>query len=135
VIHFILDTNICIVLLRNRAPGLLERMRKHAINQIGISSITFAELQDGIAKSARREQHEQTLIRFCAPLAIWPFDDQAAETYGQVRAALEREGKPIGPMDTLIAAHALSLGHILVTDNTREFKRVDGLRIENWMKE
>jgi tRNA(fMet)-specific endonuclease VapC len=128
-----LDTNVCIELLRGRAPGVLERLRQFEIDEIGISSITLAELQYGVAKSKSPSRHEVMLAEFCAPLAILPFDNIAAETYGLVRAALERTGTPIGPLDTLIASHALSLGVTLVTNNEREYLRVAGLHVENWL--
>ncbi len=128
-----LDTNICIALIRGRAPRVFDRLRQYPVDAVAISSITLAELQYGVAKSARPAQNSVLLAGFCAPLAILPFDNQAAETYGAVRAALERAGTPIGPLDTLIAAHALTLDLTLVTNNVREFRRVDGLRIENWL--
>ncbi len=129
-----LDTNVCIALLRGDAGQLLLRMQEHEIEEIGISSITLAELQYGVAKSARPVHHETLLVEFCAPLAIVPFDDRAAESYGRVRAQFERAGTPIGPLDTLIAAHALALKVTLVTNNEREFSRVTGLRVENWIR-
>ncbi len=129
-----LDTNICIELLRGGAGQVASRMQKHEIDAIALSSITMAELQYGVVKSARPAHHETLLIKFCAPLAILPFDDRAAESYGRVRCELERAGTPIGPLDTLIAAHALALNVTLVTNNEREFSRVGGLGIENWMK-
>jgi len=133
VTRFLLDTNVCVELLRDRASGLLERLRRFKIDEIGISSITLAELQYGVAKSARPARHELLLAEFCAPLAILPFDHLAAETYGQVRAALECTGTPIGPLDTLIASHALSLGVTVVTNKEREFSRVANLLVENWL--
>jgi len=133
VTRFMLDTNICVELIRGRASGVFRRLRRHRIDDVAISSITLAELQYGVAKSTRPEQNAVLLAEFCAPLAILPFDNQATETYGKVRAALEREGKPIGPLDTLIAAHALSLDMTLITNNEREFRRVSGLRVENWL--
>jgi len=134
MIRFMLDTNICVELLRGRAPGLLERLRQFEIDEVGISSITLAELQYGVAKSSRPARHEALLAEFCAPLAITPFDHLAAETYGHVRVELERAGTPIGPLDTLIASHALALDVTLVTNNEREFNRVSGLLVENWLK-
>lgn len=132
---FMLDTNICIELLRGKAERVAVRMQDHAIDAIAISSITLGELQYGVAKSSRPAHHETLLVQFCAPLAILPFDDRAAETYGHVRSELERAGTPIGPLDTLIAAHTLAAGLALVTNNEREFERVSGLRIENWVRE
>jgi len=128
-----LDTNVCVELLRGRAPGLFARLRQYQIDEIGISSITLAELRYGAAKSARPARHEVLLAVFCAPLAILPFDHLAAETYGRVRSELERTGTTIGPLDTLIASHALALGVTLVTHNEREFGRVTGLPVENWL--
>ena len=131
--RFMLDTSVCVELLGGRGPGLLERLRQFEIDEIAISSITLAELQYGVAKSARPGHHQVLLAEFCAPLALLPFDAIAAETYGQVRTALEGTGTPIGPLDTLIASHALSLGVTLVTNNEREFLRVAGLPVENWL--
>jgi tRNA(fMet)-specific endonuclease VapC len=131
--RFMLDTNICIELLRGRAARLFQRMRRHSPDEISISSITLAELQYGASKSARPEHHAQAIIEFCAPLAILPFDSLAAEAYGPVRSDLERKGTPIGPLETLIAAHALSQDLILITGNEREFRRVSGLKVENWL--
>ena len=131
--HFMLDTNICVALIRGTAPGVFDRLRQHRADDVAISSITLAELQYGVAKSARPAHNAVLLAEFCAPLAILPFDNQAAEIYGNVRVTLELAGIPIGPLDTLIASHALSLGMTLVTNNEREFRRVVGLRIENWL--
>jgi len=130
-----LDTDACIALLRGRAPRLFQRMRSLDIDEVAISGITLAELQYGVAKSGDPAEHAASLAKFCAPLAILPFDSAAAETYGRVRARLERQGRPIGPLDTLIASHALSLGLTLVTGNQREFSRVTGLHVENWLAE
>ena len=130
--RFMLDTNICVELLRAGWPELFSRMRRFEIDEIAISTITMAELQYGVAKSARPGHHEMLLAEFCAPLAIVPFDHLAAETYGKARATLERAGTPIGPLDTLIAAHALSMNVTLVANNEREFRRMPGLRVENW---
>jgi tRNA(fMet)-specific endonuclease VapC len=100
---------------------------------VAISSITLVEMQHGVARSARPEQNAVLLAKFCAPLAILPFDSQSAQAYGDIRTALEKKGKPIGSLDTLIAAHALSLGMTLITNNEREFRRVDRLKVENWL--
>lgn len=131
--RFLLDTNTCIELLRAGSRKTLRRVRRYDIEEVAISSITLAELQYGVVKSARPAHHALLLAQFCAPIAILPFDHVAAETYGRVRAALERAGTPIGPLDTLIASHALGLDLTLVTTNEREFQRVEGLRVENWM--
>lgn len=104
------------------------------MEDVAISAITLAELQYGAAKSTRPTHHAALLAEFCAPLTILPFDHLAVEVYGQLRATLEQAGTPIGPLDTQIAAHALSEHMILVTNNEKEFRRVAGLKVENWMK-
>jgi tRNA(fMet)-specific endonuclease VapC len=134
VIRHILDTSVCIELVRARAPRVLARLRRKRIGTVGISSITLAELHFGAAKSSDPQRNMIALAHFCAPLELCPFEDDAAAAYGQVRAHLERAGTPIGPLDTLIAAHALALGVTLVTGNGREFARVPGLKVEDWIK-
>lgn len=131
--RLLLDTDICVHLLRAGSALALARFRELPADDIGISTITLAELSFGAAKAARTAHHQTLLVQFCAPLVVASFDDRAAAVYGGVRAALERAGTPIGPLDTLIASHALSLGLTLVTSNEREFRRVDGLRVENWL--
>jgi tRNA(fMet)-specific endonuclease VapC len=133
MMDYLLDTNICIELIRRRSAKILRRLQKCQIGQVGISSITLAELQYGVYKSRDPQRNKMALVEFCAPLEIPPFDDRAASIYGQIRTAIEEAGKPIGPMDMLIAAHALALGAILVTNNHREFARVPKLHIENWL--
>jgi tRNA(fMet)-specific endonuclease VapC len=133
VTRFLLDTNICVELLRGRAMRVFERLRRLCVDEVAISAITLAELQYGVAKSSQPARHAALLAQFCAPLAILPFSSEAAETYGRARAELERLGSPIGPLDTLIASHALALDLTVVTDNEREFRRVPGLRVENWL--
>lgn len=132
MIRFLLDTNICIELIRRRNPSVLERLQQCAVGEVAISVITLAELEYGIAKSTKPDQNRIALSLFCAPLEILAFDDNAAAAYGPIRARLERKGRPIGPMDLLIAAHAVALDLVLVTNNLREFRRVKGLRVENW---
>lgn len=133
MIRYILDTNICIELIRGRAPQVLKRLRRCRLDEIAISSITLAELQCGVMKSADPARHAALLAQFCAPLTIVHFDDRAAEAYGLVRATLEQKGTPIGPLDTLIASHAVALQTTLVTNNEREFRRVPNLAVENWL--
>lgn len=130
--RFMLDTNLCIDLMRGKANAAFKRLRRLQPDDAGISSITLAELWYGAEKSNRRAHHESLILAFCAPLALAAFDSHAAEQYGFVRAALERAGTPIGALDTLIAAHALALQATLLTANTREFRRVAGLNVENW---
>jgi tRNA(fMet)-specific endonuclease VapC len=129
-----LDTDTCIALIKRQPRELIRRLQTKAVGDVGISSITLAELRHGVAKSARFEQNRAALDQFLLPLDIAAFDDLAADSYGTVRAALEIEGQPIGPLDTLIAGHALSLNVVLVTHNVAEFKRVAGLRVDDWLK-
>jgi tRNA(fMet)-specific endonuclease VapC len=128
---YLLDTNICIYVINDRPKGIVERFRKHRLGDIGVSTITAAELAYGVAKT-RSERNRNALERFLLPLEIADFDHAAALVYGSVRADLERVGRPIGPLDLLIAAHALALGVTLVTNNEREFGRIPDLKIENW---
>lgn len=128
----LLDTDACIAIIRGRAPAAVSRLRRRAPGTVGLSSITLAELRFGVEKSRDPGRNAVALAQFSAPLRVLPFDDAAAEAYGVLRLRLESAGTPIGPLDTLIAAHALSLGLGVVTGNRREFARVPGLRIEPW---
>ena len=129
----LLDTNICIHVINARPPGVLERFRQHRMGEIGLCSVVAAELAYGVAKSGS-PRNRQALEMFLAPLIILPFDEAALWAYGDLRAELERKGTPIGALDTMIAAHALSQQSTLVTNNTREFARVPGLALENWVQ-
>ncbi|GAB1392885.1 type II toxin-antitoxin system VapC family toxin [Rhodocyclaceae bacterium] len=129
--RYLLDTNICIYAIKQRPASVVEALRAHANAGIGISSITAAELWFGVEKSGSARNHD-ALRHFLEPLEIADFDAAAAEVYGKVRLQLEQAGTPIGPLDTQIAAHAIHLGITMVTNNTREFERVTGLRLENW---
>jgi tRNA(fMet)-specific endonuclease VapC len=131
LISYMLDTNICIYVINARPPAVLERFRRERLGSISISSVTAAELAFGVAKSGSARNRE-ALEMFLAPLEVLPFDASAIWHYGDLRAALERRGEPIGALDTMIAAHAMASNTILVTNNTREFARVAGLRLENW---
>ena len=128
-----LDTNICIYIIKRIPHSVLQRFHFFQVGDIGISTITLAELEYGAARSAQPKRNREALEGFISPLNVAPFDRQATEAYGKIRAALEKKGRPIGAMDLLIAAHALSIGVQLVTNNEREFKRVPGLRVENWV--
>jgi tRNA(fMet)-specific endonuclease VapC len=132
---WMLDTDVCIALIKRQPPELIGRLKKHKPGDIAISSITLAELHFGVSKSTQPDKNRAALDQFLLPLEILPFDDGAAERYGPVRAALEAAGTPIGPLDTLIASHALSVNAAVVTNNVREFSRVRGLRVENWIDE
>lgn len=129
---YMLDTNICIHVIKNRPETVIRNFLKHEPSELCISSITYAELMHGVEKSQDAERNRVAITLFLSPLSVLEFDNYAAEEYGKVRTELERKGTPIGPMDTLIAAHARSEGLVLVTNNTREFVRVEGLSVENW---
>lgn len=129
---WLLDTNICLYVIKQKPRAVLDRFRGVDIASIAISSVTLAELEYGVAKSSRPEQNREALAALIAPLTVEPFDDGAAAQYGHLRAELERRGRPIGSLDMLIAAHALSLGRTLVTNDEREFSRVPDLSVENW---
>lgn len=128
---FLLDTNICIYIINERPKRVLDRFQRHAVSDIGISSVTAAELAFGVAKT-RSLKNRAALETFLLPLNVAPFDLAAAFIYGDLRAELERRGQSIGPLDLQIAAHARSLETILITNNEREFKRVPGLKVQNW---
>ena len=134
MIKYMLDTNICIYIIRKKPEAVLRRLQRSRVSDIGISSVTLSELEYGAAKSTKPQQNKLALTEFLAPIEILPYDDLAAQQYGELRAHLERKGKPIGSLDMLIAAHALSLKCILVTNNEIEFRRVPKLNIENWTK-
>jgi tRNA(fMet)-specific endonuclease VapC len=130
---FMLDTNVCIYIIKRKPADLLERFKQTDISEISISSITLSELFYGVSKSSKPEQNFMALTQFVAPLEILPFGGEASQYYGDLRAYLERLGTPIGSLDMLIAAHALSLASTLVTNNEKEFNRVLNLKIENWV--
>lgn len=127
-----LDTNICIYIIKQRPPEVLKRFLEYQVGDIAISAITLAELRYGVAKSHYREKNAKALDELIIPLEILPFDEEATRSYGEIRAALEKAGTPIGSMDLLIAAHAVSLGVTLVTNNAKEFNRVSGLTVVDW---
>jgi tRNA(fMet)-specific endonuclease VapC len=129
----LLDTNICIYLIKQQPPTVLKRFLEYQVGDIGISSITLSELSYGVAKSAHHEKNAKALDEFIIPLVVVSFDEAAAHVYGEIRAALEKSGTPIGAMDMLIAAHAISIGIPLVTNNTREFARIPSLNIIDWV--
>ena len=129
-----LDTNTCIAIIRRKLPQVLQRFNAYTMGDIGISWVTMAELEFGIAKSRQQAKNQAALDEFLLPLEVATLDARAARVYGNLRAALEKTGTPIGSLDTLIAAHALSLGVTLVTNNTREFVRVQGLTVVDWLE-
>lgn len=130
---YLLDTNICVALIRHKPKTLIKQLTSHKPGDVGVSTITVAELVHGAQKSSQTEQNITALDQFLLPLEIADFDQSAAVNYGYLCTYLESKGTLIGSMDMLIAAHALSLNVSLVTNNTREFKRVPNLKIEDWM--
>jgi tRNA(fMet)-specific endonuclease VapC len=132
MLTYMLDTNICIYVMKNYPLDLLEKFNALA-EQLCISSITLGELHYGAEKSARRAANLTAIENFVARLEVLAFEAKAAAHYGQVRAELERAGTPCGPHDMQIGGHARSEGFIVVTNNTREFNRMQGIRTENWV--
>ena len=131
--RFLLDTNICIYIIKRQPPQVLDKFRTLDLSDVGISSITVAELEYGAYKSQQTDRNRVAFNQFLMPLEIVPFDERATQNYGQLRSQLERQGIVIGSMDMLIASQALSLGLILVTNNVKEFSRIPDLVIENWV--
>ena len=129
---YLLDTNMCVFVIRQKSPLVLQRLRQHQAGDVGISTVTLAELRYGADKSNDPSKNHAALDAFLVPLETVEFNADAADEYGQVRSDLERRGLPIGPLDNMIAAHARSLGVTLVTNNVREFSRVTGLVLEDW---
>lgn len=130
---YLLDTNICIYALKNRPAEVLARLQEVGRGAVALSVITVLELRQGAEKSQQREANHSRLDFFLSPMAILPFDEEAARAGAKLRAHLERQGTPIGDLDSLIAAHALARDLVLVTNNLREFERVPGLQTENWV--
>ena len=131
--RYMLDTNICIYLIKHKPPQVFEILQEHNPDEICISSVTYAELVHGVEKSKAVERNRLALTILLANIEILDFDMKAAEEYGRIRADLEKKGTPIGPLDMMIAGHAKSLGYTVVTNNVGEFKRVEGLQYENWV--
>lgn len=130
---YFLDTNICIYLLKQDPFSVIKRFLQHEVDDIGVSSIVVSELQYGVEKSQHKARNQSGLDILLAPLTIVSYGHEAARHYGEIRASLERSGQMIGREDALIAAHARSAEVVLVTNNEREFQRVPGLKIENWV--
>jgi tRNA(fMet)-specific endonuclease VapC len=128
----LLDTNICIYIINNKSSELISRFKSFQIGEIGISSIVASELAFGVAKTGSA-RNKNALNLFLAPLVIVPFDAACVWTYANLRSKLETQGKPIGSLDLLIAAQALTMDVPLVTNNIKEFSRVPGLKLQNWV--
>ena len=132
--RYMLDTNICIYVIKHKPESVFRKLKKIKPEDVCISSITYAELAYGVEKSAQPERNRLALSMMLSSIEIVAFDDAAADEYSEIRAGLEKEGTPIGSLDMRIAAHARSLGCTLVTNNTKEFCRVEGLEVVNWVK-
>jgi len=130
---YMLDTNICVYLIKKKPENVLINLHSNIGDGVGISAITLAELIHGVEASVYPGKNALALNQFLSIVDILPFDDEAAAEYGKICAALRRQGTPIGTMDMLIAAHAKAKGLIIVTNNVREFERVEGLGLENWV--
>ncbi|NKB72076.1 MAG: PIN domain-containing protein [Candidatus Latescibacteria bacterium] len=130
---YMLDTNICIYVIKQRPPSILEKFNTVPTDSLCISIISIAELQYGVERSRSKKLNQSVLTDFIARLTVHPWNMAAARQYGQLRTDLEQKGPPIGNMDLLIAAHALSRGDTLVSNNLREFERVENLDCENWV--
>ena len=131
---YILDTNICIYIINEKPDKVLRKFELYPVYEFGISSITHAELQYGVEKSENKNINQAALDEFLLPLTILPFHGQRLVTcYGEIRASLESKGQTIGPLDMLIAAHALSLDLTIISNNIKEFSRIPNLKCENWI--
>ena len=130
--RYMLDTNICIYLIKKKPESVLKNLNLHMDEGIAISAITLAELKHGVEASQYPEKNAIALNQFLSIVDILPFDDDAATEYGKICATLRRQGTPIGVMDMLIAAHAKAKGLIIISNNVREFARVEGLELKNW---
>ena len=132
--NYLIDTNICIYVMNHRPVEVIQTFKRHPPGTIGISSITLSELQYGVSKGRNSAKNQKRLDEFLMPLELLSFPGEAAKVYGDIRVTLEQKGQVIGTLDLLIAAHALYEGRILVTNNAGEFKRIPGLKWENWVK-
>jgi tRNA(fMet)-specific endonuclease VapC len=131
---YLLDTHTCIYIINKKPPSAINRIRSKQLDEISISTITIAELEYGVYRSRYVDRNRIALLEFLVPFDILDFDQSAAAVYGSVRTSLEQKGTPIGPMDLLLASQAMSQQLVLVTNNVREFCRVEGLQIENWIE-
>ncbi|CAB1084237.1 VapC toxin protein [Olavius algarvensis Delta 1 endosymbiont] len=131
---YMLDTNICIYIINKKPDKVLRKFENYPVFEFGISSITHAELQYGVEKSKKKNTNQAALDEFLLPLTILPFQGQRlVACYGKIRASLESKGQTIGPLDMLIAAHALSLDLTIISNNIKEFSRIQNLKSENWV--
>lgn len=133
MMQYMLDTNICIYIIKKQPANVFQKFESLTVGQVCISAIAFSELQFGISNSSAPEHNQSVLNEFLGPIEILEYPSIAAPVYGQIRASLKKKGCMIGANDMLISAHALSQSITLVTNNTKEFQRVDGLKVENWV--
>ena len=130
--RYMLDTNICIYIIKNKPKKVIMELKRHKPSEICVSAITYAELTYGVEKSMAVEKNRLALALLFSNIEVLDFDTKAAIHYGKIRAYLEKQGTPIGSLDMMIAAHAMSLGYTVVTNNIKEFERVPDLKLENW---
>lgn len=130
--RYMLDTNICIYTIKHKPEKVFQRLQEIDPEDICVSSVTYAELVHGVEKSAAVEKNRLALLMLLANIEILNFDVDAADCYGKIKADLEKKGTPIDPLDMMIAGHAMSMGYAVVTNNVKEFSRVQGLILENW---
>ncbi len=130
---YFLDTNICIYLIKNKPPEVRKYFDLVPVENVGISSIVLSELTYGVYKSNSFNKNNKALQRFISPFQIYDYSEKPCDYYGKIRSDLAKQGKIIGAMDLMIAAHALSEGATIVTNNTKEFCRIEGLKVENWV--
>jgi tRNA(fMet)-specific endonuclease VapC len=131
---YLLDTNICIYIINEKPMKILRKFERYPVHDFGISSITQAELQYGVTKSKNKKTNQDALNEFLLPLTILPFHgDKLIACYGEIRVLLESKGRTPGPLDMLIAAHALSLDLTIISNNIKEFSRIQNLKCENWI--
>lgn len=128
-----LDTNICIYIIKNKPTVIAKKFQSFQIGDIAVSSIVLSELAFGVYNSAYLQRNLSALQEFMQPIEILAYDENAAYAYGEIRAHLKQKGSPIGQLDIMIAAHAVSLNAVLVTNNVKKFSRVKNLRCENWV--
>jgi len=130
---YLLDTNICIYIIKHKPLKVIDKFRKLKTGDVAISSITLSELEYGVQKSKLPDRNKLALIEFLSEIEILSYDELSANAYGEIRADLEKKGKIIGALDMLIAAHAVSKKLVLVTNNEKEFSRIERLKIEKWI--
>ena len=134
MIKWLLDTNACIAIMNQNPVSVIEELKKHSVDSVAISVISLYELRYGVYKSRQVEQNKKTLAAFLQYIQVIDWTDECADTAGEIRTVLEKRGKLIGPYDMLIAAHAKCLNFTLVSHNTKEFSRVNGLALADWVK-